>query len=51
MRSKQGIDNSQLDSQWAIAKNALFNSIEKNKGNHVTIKDVYTDDECCGIYY
>ena len=51
MRSKQGIDNAQLDSQWAIAKNALFNSIEKNKGNHVTIKDVYTDDECCGIYY
>lgn len=51
MRSKQGIDNTQLDSQWTIAKNALFNSIEKNKGNHVTIKDVYNNDESFGIYY
>ena len=51
MRSKQGIDNTQLDSQWAIAKNALFNSIEKNKGSHVTIKDVYNNDESFGIYY
>lgn len=51
MRSKQGIDNTQLDSQWAIAKNALFNSIEKNKGSHVTIKDVYNHDESFGIYY
>lgn len=51
MRSKQGIDNTQLDSQWAIAKNALFNSIEKNKGSHVTIKDVYNYDESFGIYY
>ena len=51
MRSKQGIDNTQLDSQWTIAKNALFNSIEKNKGNHATIKDVYNNDESFGIYY
>lgn len=51
MRSKQGIDNTQLDSQWTIAKNALFNSIEKNKGSHVTIKDVYNHDESFGIYY
>lgn len=51
MRSKQGIDNTQLNSQWVVAKNALFNSIEKNKGNHVTIKDVYNDDEPFGIYY
>lgn len=51
MRSKQGIDNVQLDSQWAIAKNALFNSIEKNKGSHVIIKDVYNYDEPFGLYY
>lgn len=51
MRSKQGIDNAQLDSQWAIAKNALFNSIEKNKGSHVIIKDVYNYDEPFGLYY
>ena len=51
MRSKQGIDNTQLNSQWVVAKNALFNSIEKNKGNHVTIKDVYNNDESFGIYY
>lgn len=50
MRSKQGIDNTQLNSQWVVAKNALFNSIEKNKGNHVTIKDVYNNDESFGIY-
>lgn len=52
MRSKQGIDNTQLDSQWQLARTALFNSIEKNKGNHVTIKDVYNDElSLGGIYY
>ena len=51
MRSKHGLDNTQLNSQWVVAKNALFNSIEKNKGNHVTIKDVYNNDESFGIYY
>lgn len=51
MRSKQGIDNTQLNSQWLSARDALFNSIEKNKGNHVTIKDVYNEYEAGGIYY
>lgn len=51
MRSKQGIENDQLEQQWSEARAALFNSIEKNKGNHVTIKDVYNDDSIGGIYY
>lgn len=51
MRSKQGIDNTQLNSQWLSARDALFNSIEKNKGSHVTIKDVYNEYEAGGIYY
>lgn len=51
MRSKQGVDNSQLEQQWAMARTSLFNSIEKNKGSHVIIKDVYSDDSIGGIYY
>lgn len=51
MRSKQGVDNAQLTQQWTLARNALFNSIEKNKGNHVTIKDIYDDYELGGIYF
>lgn len=51
MRSKQGVDNSQLEQQWAMARTSLFNSIEKNKGSHITIKDVYSDDSIGGIYY
>lgn len=51
MRSKQDVDNSQLEQQWAMARTSLFNSIEKNKGSHITIKDVYSDDSIGGIYY
>ncbi len=51
MRSKQGVDNMMLERQYLLAKTALFNSIEKNKGNHVKIKDVYEDYETGGIYY
>ena len=51
MRSKQGVDNSQLEQQWAMARTSLFNSIEKNKGSHIVIKDVYEDDQLGSIYY
>lgn len=50
MRSKQGVDNSLLNQQYIMARTALFNSIEKNKGSHVKIKDVYEDYELGGIY-
>ena len=50
MRSKQGVDNSLLNQQYMMARTALFNSIEKNKGSHVKIKDVYEDYELGGIY-
>lgn len=52
MRSKQGVDNNLLEQQYVMARTALFNSIEKNKGSHVKIKDVYEDYGLfSGIYY
>lgn len=52
MRAKQGIDNTLLQQQYLIARTSLFNSIEKNKGNNCTIKDVYEDATQLGsIYY
>lgn len=51
MRSKQGIENGQLQQQYMMARNSLFNSINKNKGNHIVIKDVYEDEQPGSIYY
>lgn len=51
MRSKQGIENGQLQQQYMMARASLFNSINKNKGNHITIKDVYEDEQPGSIYY
>ena len=51
MRSKQGIENGQLQQQYMMARDSLFNSINKNKGNHITIKDVYEDEQPGSIYY
>jgi hypothetical protein len=51
MRSKQGIENGQLQQQYIMARDSLFNSINKNKGNHIVIKDVYEDDQLGSIYY
>lgn len=51
MRSKQGIENGQLQQQYMMARDSLFNSINKNKGNHIVIKDVYEDEQPGSIYY
>lgn len=51
MRSKQGIENGQLQQQYMMARDSLFNSINKNKGNHIVIKDVYEDEQLGSIYY
>lgn len=51
MRSKQGIENGQLQQQYIMARDSLFNSINKNKGNHIVIKDVYEDEQPGSIYY
>lgn len=51
MRSKQGIENGQLQQQYMMARDSLFNSINKNKGNHIIIKDVYEDEQPGSIYY
>ena len=51
MRSKQGIENGQLQQQYMMARASLFNSINKNKGNHIVIKDVYEDEQPGSIYY
>lgn len=51
MRSKQGIENGQLRQQYMMARDSLFNSINKNKGNHIVIKDVYEDEQPGSIYY
>lgn len=51
MRSKQGIENGQLQQQYMMAHDSLFNSINKNKGNHIVIKDVYEDEQPGSIYY
>lgn len=51
MRSKQGIENGQLQQQYLMARDSLFNSINKNKGNHIVIKDVYEDEQPGSIYY
>ena len=51
MRSKQGIENGQLQQQYMMARDSLFNSINKNKGNHIAIKDVYEDEQPGSIYY
>lgn len=51
MRSKQGIENGQLQQQYLMARGSLFNSINKNKGNHIVIKDVYEDEQPGSIYY
>ena len=41
MRAKQNNDNQLLNMQYIEAKNTLFNTITRNKGNHTIIKDVY----------
>ena len=41
MRAKQNNDNQLLNAQYIEAKNTLFNTITRNKGNHIVIKDVY----------
>ena len=51
MRSKQGIENGQLQQQYMMARDSLFNSINTNKGNHIVIKDVYEDEQLGSIYY